>query len=136
MGKRGEIHPVYGMTEAAFFGKFRAAIRKEWRNSKMYKDVVLKARIPCTDGSRKKWVVPCAECGTLHYLDQRIKVPTADGKKMKDVPAYQRDHLTDAGSCRSFKEVGEFAEKMNCPPEELQILCYFCHDKKTHKKEV
>lgn len=135
MAKRGTKHPVYGITEAAFFGKFRAAIRKEWRNSKMYKDVVLAARIPCTDGSRKKWVVPCAECGEVHYLDQRIKVPTADGKKMKDVPAYQRDHLIDAGSCRTFREVGEFAEKMNCPPEELQILCYFCHDKKTHKKE-
>lgn len=135
MGIKKEINPVYGMTDAAFFGKFRSAIRKEWRNSKMYKQAVFNARIPCTDGSKRKWVVPCAECGVTHYLNQKIHVPTADGKKMKHVRAYQVDHIEDAGSCRSFKEIGIFAENMMCPADELQILCFFCHDMKSHKRK-
>ena len=129
MAKRGEINPVYGITDAAFFGKFRSAIRKEWKNSKMHKDAVLNARIPCNDGSKRKWLVPCAKCKTTYYLNERINVPRATGKGIKNVKAYAVHHKEEAGSCRSFEEIGEFARKVNCSVEELEILCYSCHQR-------
>lgn len=129
MGKKGIIHPVYGCTESVFFGKFRSAIRKEWKNSQMHKTAILNARRPCTDGSRRKWIVPCIDCKTTYYLNERIDVPRATGKGLKTVKAYSVHHKEECGSCRSFEEIGEFARKVNCSTDGLEVLCYACHTK-------
>ncbi|MCK5609985.1 hypothetical protein KAR91_49385 [Candidatus Pacearchaeota archaeon] len=137
MGKKAEIHPVYGISEAAFFGKFRSAIRKEWRNSQMYKDALKRAKVDYhgpIPRRKKSMKVEC--CGAEYALNQRVFT----GKIKKNgeestVPAYQVDHKVDAGSCRTFSEIGIFAEKMNCPPEGLQVFCYWCHSKKTKENK-
>lgn len=132
MGKKTKINPVYGMSDAAFFGRFRSAIRKEWKNSKPRKDCILAARIPCNDGSKRKWLVPCNKCGMTHYLNEKITVPKASGEGTKVVKAYSVHHLVDAGSCRSFEDLAEFTRRMFCPPEKLEVQCYKCHTA-THK---
>ena len=43
MGKRKGINPLFGMTDAAFFGKIRADLRKRWMYSEAYKQAVAEA---------------------------------------------------------------------------------------------
>ena len=135
MGKRGVIHPVYGVTEAAFFGKLRSMLRKEWRHSHPYRNALARAKHPHPDiEGRRKFCIRCEKCNIAYNLSERIIVgETKDGKD-KDALAYQIDHLNDAGSLKSFKDLSGFTERLFCPPDELQVLCYWCHHKKTHDK--
>ena len=137
MGKKVEIHPVYGITEAAFFGKFRAAIRKEWRHSQMYRDALARAKVDYVGPDpRRKKSMKCECCGAEYGLKERVF--TGKFKKNGDestVLVYNVHHKVDAGPCRSWTQIGEFAEKTMCPPEELEVTCYFCHRKKHSKKK-
>ena len=135
MGKRGVIHPVYGITEAAFFGKIRSMLRKEWRHSLPYKKALKKAKKPYVGPGKRKFVIECEQCEDTYFLQQRIEVESAKKGIMKEVLAYQIDHKEDAGSLKSFADLSGFAERLFCRPEELQVLCYYCHYKKTHKKK-
>ena len=129
MGKRGEVNPIYGVTDSVFFSQLRSSIRSIWRNSKPRKDCILAARIPCQDGSRKKWQIVCADCGTKYYLNEKITVPTADGKKMKTVKAFVVHHKIECGQLKSFADLSDFAERTFCKPEFLEVLCWKCHTK-------
>ena len=137
MGKKAEIHPVYGVSEAAFFGKFRSAIRKEWRHSQMYRDALKRAKVDYHGpDTRRKKSIKCECCGAEYGLKERVFT----GKIRKDktessVLVYNVHHIEDAGPCRSWKQIGEFAEKTMCPPEELEVVCYFCHQKEHHGKK-
>lgn len=132
MGKRGVINPKYNMTEAAFFGKIRSALRKEWRNSQMYKDALKSAKKPYIGGGRRKVSIECADCKTHYALNDKIIVPSAKKGVTKTVKAYNIDHKIDAGSLKSFDDLSGFAERLFCASEFLQILCYHCHHDKTH----
>ena len=133
MGKRGEINPVYGCSTAAFFGKFRSLLRKEWKNSKPHKDAVLNVRQPCIDGTKRKFIVPCNACGAKYYLNERVDVLKADKKGTKNIKCYSVHHKIECGSLKSFEDLSEFTRKLFCPSEDLEVLCYQCHTK-THKK--
>jgi ferredoxin len=128
---------MYGMTNAAFFGKFRAAIRKEWRNSQMYKDALKRAKIDYVGPDpRRKKSMKCEHCGAEYKLNDRVFTgKTRKNGDDSNVPAYNVHHKVDAGPCRSFKQIGEFAEKMSCPSEELEVVCYFCHQKEHYDKK-
>ena len=135
MGKRGVIHPVYGITEAAFFGKIRSMLRKEWRHSQPYRDALERAKIPYTRPGRRKFSIKCEGCGDEYALQERIEIGKTKTGNIKEALAYQIDHKEDAGSLKSFVDLSGFAERLFCHSEELQVLCYFCHHKKTHKKK-
>jgi hypothetical protein len=132
MGKRGIINSKYGITEAAFFGKIRSALRKEWRNSQMYRDALKIAKRPYIGKGRRKISIECAECKTHYALNDKIIVPSAKKGITKTVKTYNIDHKIDAGSLKSFDDLSGFAERLFCSPDELQVLCYFCHKKKTY----
>lgn len=132
MSKRGVINHKYNMTDSAFFGKIRSALRKEWRNSQMYKDALKAAKRPYTGGGRRKISIECAECKTHYANNDKIIVPAAKKGITKTVKAYNIDHKIDAGSLKTFADLGGFAERLFCSPDELQILCYHCHKIKTH----
>ena len=134
MKKRGIVNPIYGMTDAAFFGKIRSMLRKEWRHSQPYRDALKNAKRDYTGPGKRKFVMQCAQCRDEYFLQQRIEVESVKKGKMKDVSAYQIDHKIDAGSLKTFTDLSGFAERLFCPPEDLQVLCYHCHHKKTHKK--
>jgi hypothetical protein len=135
MGKRGVVHPVYGMTEAAFFGRFRSALRKEWKYSQPHKEAIKRAKKPYIGPGKRKFVIACEQCNDKYFLQEKIDVESAKKGKMKSVLAYQVDHKIDAGSLKSFDDLSGFAERLFCHPDELQVLCYHCHHKKTHKKK-
>ena len=136
MGKKVEINLVYGMTNAAFFGKFRSAIRKEWRHSQMYRDALSRAKVDYVGPiPRRKKSIKCECCGAEYGLAERAFTgKTKKNGEESTVLVYQVSHKIDAGACSSFKQIGEFAERMNCPPKELEVVCYWCHQK-SHKKK-
>ena len=132
MAKKGIINPKYNMTDAAFFGKIRSMLRKEWRHSQPYKDAIKRAKKPYTGPGRRKFSIACEQCKTEYAIGERIKVESAIKGKMKEVLAYNIDHKTDAGSLKSFEDLSGFAERLFCSPDELQVLCYHCHHIKTY----
>ena len=135
MSKRGVINPVYGMTDAAFFDKIRSMLRKQWRHSQPYRDAIKRAKKPYVGAGRRKFSIACEQCGKEYAMKERIEVESAKKGIMKDVLAYQIDHKIDAGSLKSFADLSGFAARLFCTPDELQILCYHCHSKKTYKKK-
>ncbi len=132
MGKKGVVNPVYGMTNAAFFGKIRSMLRKEWRCSQPYRDATKRAKKPYIGPGRRRFSIACEQCKTEYAIGERIQVESAKKDKMKDVLAYNIDHKIDAGSLKSFDDLSGFTERLFCPPEDLQILCYHCHREKTY----
>lgn len=133
MGKRGIIHPVFGITNAAFFGKLRSMLRKEWRHSKPYKDALNAAKVPYTLPGRRKYSIKCQRCGDEYALQERVHIGFTKTGKAKDALAYQIDHKIDAGSLKCFDDLSGFAERLFCSPDDLQVFCIFCH-KKEHPK--
>ena len=135
MGKRGVVNPVYGMTDAAFFGKIRSMLRKEWRHSQPYRDALKKAKKPYVGPGKRKFVIECEQCNDTYFLQERIEVESAKKGKMKEVLAYQIDHKIDAGSLKTFADLSSFAERLFCSHDELRVLCYHCHKDKTYKEK-
>lgn len=132
MSKRGIINPVYGMTDAAFFGKIRSMLRKEWRNSQPYRDALKNAKRDYIGPGKRKYVIQCEQCQDEYFLQQRVEVESAKKGKMKEVLAYVVHHKAECGQLNSFSDLSIFAERLFCDSSELAILCYFCH-KDEHK---
>lgn len=132
MGKRGIINPKYGLTEAAFFGKIRSMLRKEWRHSQPYRDALKRAKVPYLGGGRRKFSIKCEQCNIEYAIGERIIVGQTKLGKDKDALAYQIDHQVDAGSLKCFDDLSSFAERLFCAANELRVLCWHCHKEKTH----
>lgn len=132
MSKRGIINPKYGMTDAAFFGKLRSMLRKQWSYSQPYKDALKRAKIPYMGEGRRKFSIKCEQCSTEYALQERIVIGETKSGNVKDALAYQIDHKIDAGSLKTFKDLSGFAERLFCSADELQVLCRGCHTEKTH----
>ena len=126
MAKRGIINPLFGMTDAAFFGKIRAALRKQWMYSEAYKQAIQQARVVLPEG-RRKVRIRCSFCAELYNLNERINVKTKKGT-LKEVRAYQVDHVKECGSLNNFADIGPFAERLFTG--EQWVLCYDCHQSK------
>ena len=126
------INPVYGMTEAAFFGKFRSMLRKQWSYSKPYRDALSRAKVPFKGEGRRKFSMKCEACGDEYALNERVVTGQTKAGKDKDSLAYVVHHIEEAGQLNSFGDMSTFAEKLFCPLDGLQILCYNCH-REVHK---
>ncbi|GAG70795.1 unnamed protein product, partial [marine sediment metagenome] len=109
MNKRGVINPVYGVTDAAFFGKIRSALRLMWRHSQPYKDALKRAKVPFMGVGRRKFSIKCEDCGEEYALQERIVTGKTKAGKDKDALAYNIDHKIDAGSLKTFKDLSGFA---------------------------
>jgi hypothetical protein len=134
MGKRGVIHPVYGTTEAAFFGKIRSALRKMWSYSKPYKDALSRSKVPYLTPGHRKYSIQCERCHSKYAIGERIVTGETKLGKEKTSLAYAVHHKIETGTLKSFEDISIFAEKLFCAPEGLLILCWECH-RKSHKEE-
>ena len=67
-------------------------------------------------------------------LQERVVIGQTKAGKEKTALAYQVDHVVEAGSFKSFDDMGKFAERLFLG--EQRVLCYFCHKEKTHNKEA
>lgn len=130
MAKRGVINPLFGMTDAAFFGKIRADLRKRWMYSEAYKQALKRATFAFKEG-RRRIKIKCSNCGILQNKGERINVPTKKGT-LKSVLAYQVDHIEECGSLNSFADISPFTERLFTGRQ--AVLCYICHSKKEHGK--
>lgn len=135
MGKRGIISPIFGCTEAAFFGKIRSMLRKQWSYSQPYKDAIKKAKKPYMGIGRRKFSIECECCGNKYAIGERVDIGKTKQGKIKTALAYVVHHKEEAGKLNCFDDLSGFAERLFCAPKFLQVLCYFCHQTE-HKKET
>jgi len=107
------------MTQAQFFSMIRSALRAltvfRW---KPIQATLNKAR----RRAKKKRV-------TYEYLCCECK----EWYPKKDV---QVDHKIPAGQLRSFDELGNFAQRLFCEEDGLQVMCRSCHKHKTDEDRV
>lgn len=112
-------YPAYEeWSTARFFGFIRSALRSAY-NKWPPKYNVLNAAKRAYEGpdKRQKWEYQCAECSQWF--------------KGKEVSV---DHITPAGSLRSFDDLPGFCERLFCGTDGLQVLCTTCHSAKTQKE--
>ena len=104
------------LTEAAFWGKVRGALRKGFASWYPATQAMIAARRPYNGpNKRQKFEVQCKHC--------------KEWFKMKDV---RKDHIVPVGSLRCLDDLCGFLERLTPEdPEAFQILCQNCHDSKS-----
>lgn len=106
-------------TEARFFSFLRSALRKassRWPVKYHVKDQARRNK-PKGKAGRHKFEYQCAYC-TKWYAEKDIAI----------------DHIVPAGSLKSFQDLPEFAERLFCEADGLQVLCSKCHAVKTNSE--
>ena len=103
------------MTESAFWGFIRSALRQKSRWWKPITECKAKARRAYTGPlKRQKYEYQCNSCKKW-YPEKQINV----------------DHICPAGSLNSAQDLPGFVERLFCEVDNLQVLCTECHDRKT-----
>lgn len=103
------------MTESAFWGWIRSALRQKSRWWKPVSEAKNRAKRAYTGkNKRQKWEYECAEC-KQYYKGTDINV----------------DHKIPAGTLKCANDLPGFIERLFCEVDGLQVLCTECHNKKT-----
>ncbi len=103
------------MTESAYLGWIRSALRSKSLKWKPRTDCILAARRPYKGPNKlQKWEVNCAICNGWFKLKETIV----------------DHHPHAAGSILSVEDIGPFSERLFCEVSNLRCLCVFCH--RTH----
>lgn len=131
MAKRGIINPLYGMTDAKFFGQLRQDLRKRWLYSEAHKQAIKRATYEFRDGL-KRIKIKCYNCGKFQNRGEKILVPTKKGT-LKLVLAYQVDHVIECGKLNNFADLSLFAAMLFTGEQEA--ICYHCHKEKHREDE-
>lgn len=106
------------MTESAFWGSIRSALRQKSRWWKPAAEAKLRARKAYKGpNKRRKWEYKCAKC-KKYFMEKEINV----------------DHIVPAGTLRCYDDLPGFVERLFCEVDGLQVLCNPCHDKKTQQE--
>lgn len=108
------------MTESAFWGGIRSALRQKsrwWKPKDAAK--LLVRRKYSGKNKRQKWEFLCAHCDKW-YMDKETEV----------------DHIIPAGSLKSSIDLPGFVERLFCEVEGFQVLCKVCHLKKTQEERI
>lgn len=127
MGRKTPPYERYQKwTQARFWSFVRSNIRLMQRKWPPANEVWEEHRRVKPEGAtgRHRFEYQCAECSGWF--------PKKVGKKSM----IQLDHKIPCGSCRSFKEAGEFIDKMLVGVEGFQLLCTECHQSKTNEQRV
>lgn len=106
------------MTESAFWGMIRSALRKRSMYWKPIQNAKIQARRAYIgENTRRKWEYQCNTCRDW-FPDKEIEV----------------DHLIEAGSLKSADDLKGFVERLFVE-DGYQVLCTRCHNEKTNKKD-
>lgn len=107
------------MTEAAFWGMIRAALRQKSRWWKPIAQAKAEAKRKYKGpNKRQQWEYQCNECKNW-FPDKQVNV----------------DHILPAGSLNCAQDLPGFVERLFCEVDGLQCLCTKCHDKKTKSEK-
>lgn len=106
------------MTESAFWGGIRSALRQKSRWWKPIAEAKLLARRRYKGpNKRMKWEYKCVKCKLYHRADH-INV----------------DHIIPAGTLKCADDLPGFVIRLFCEVKGLQVMCEKCHDEKTLKE--
>jgi hypothetical protein len=98
------------------FTWLRSGLRKlSQRHAPIYEAKAAAKRPYTGDNPRQRVCFECAECKAL-VANSECAV----------------DHIEEAGQLTCWDDLGEFARKLFCDKEGLQVLCHNCHDIKTY----
>jgi 5-methylcytosine-specific restriction endonuclease McrA len=104
------------MTESAFWGFIRSALRQKSRWWLPIAKCKLLVKRPYTGiNKRQKYEYLCNHC-KKYFPEKKINV----------------DHIVQAGSLTCAADLPGFVERLFCEVQGLQVLCTACHDIKTN----
>lgn len=118
MGRKTPPYERYpAWSEARFWGFVRSNLRLMQRKWPPFNEVWKEGRRdkPADVPGRHKFEYQCESCGGWFPR-----------KEM------ERHHKISCGSCRSFKEAGEFLDRMLVARDSVERLCKECHNRKTY----
>ncbi len=108
------------MSESAFWGFIRSALRQKSRWWKPISEAKAKAKRAYKGPlKRQKFEYLCATC-LKWFPDKHVNV----------------DHIFPAGSLRCADDLPGFVERLFCEEDNLQVLCTTCHNIKTQKEKT
>ena len=109
-------NPVEGWTDSRYWSFLRSALRRAWtKYPNKYKVLNAAKRRKLNATGKQKYEYKCNECHNF-YAGKNVSV----------------DHITPAGSLRSYDDLAGFCSRLFCSIEELQVLCFKCHKAKTN----
>ena len=107
------------MTESAFWGMIRSALRQKSRWWKPITQCKMKARRPYKGpNKRQKFEYQCNVC-TKWFPEKKINI----------------DHIVPAGTLKCAADLPGFVERLFCEIDNLQTICTDCHNVKTQKEK-
>jgi len=133
MAKRNIPRPYANgtLTESAFFGKIRSAIRRiEWKPKRDYKrSKTIITPVLDEKGEQKKFLT-----GRRKGKPRTIQMfECEECRNMFKGSEVQVDHIIPCGSLRRWEDIVPFIQRCLCE-EGFQILCKKCHLYKTNKE--
>ena len=107
------------MTESAFWGFIRSALRQK---SRWWKPIAIaKANAKrAYKGANKR---------------QKVEFLCNNCKKWFPEKEVDVDHIVPAGTLKCAADLPGFVERLFCEADELQVLCADCHDLKTQNEK-
>ena len=109
------------LTEAAYWGKVRGALRKAFAAWEPARLAMIAARRPYTGpNKRQKFEVQCNDCKAWYQIKE-----------------IRRDHIIPVGSLRSVTDLLGFMQRLTPEdPKAFQMLCSTCHDTLTRAQNA
>ena len=103
-----------------------STLRELWMRSEPRRQALVRSRIPCLDGSRKKWLETCEQCGKTAYVGQKEHKIKKNGEPSKVTQTILVVHHLD-----EVPNVWhpEFMKRLFCSVDRLQVVCHECHDR-------
>lgn len=99
------------MSESAFWGMIRSALRNKSRFWKPRLQVLEEARRPNQSSNKRlKWEFLCAHCKSW-FPQTQVEV----------------NHKVEAGSLKSAADLAGFVERLFCEKAGLEVVCRACH---------
>lgn len=102
-------------TEARYFGYLRGLLRAGFSRYPPKHMVRKNSRRKSSTTRGYDYLCACCE---KWYKDSEVQV----------------DHITPAGSLKTFEDLPGFVERLYCDVDQLQILCNVCHRLKTNRE--
>jgi len=100
------------LTNAAFFGMIRSALRNKSRWYYPIKVCKERNRVPYIGSNkRRKWSYRCEKC-----------------HKLFDLREVNVHHKIECGELNSFSDLPGFTQRLFCDSSELILLCNNCHN--------
>lgn len=108
------------MTESAFWGFIRSALRQKSRWWKPIAQCKAKSKRAYKGPlKRQKFEYQCNDCKGW-FPDKLVNV----------------DHIFPAGTLKCADDLPAFVERLFCEEDNLQVLCSKCHNRKTQNEKI